>query len=153
MTPAGKKRFCADCKKHVHDLSRMSEEEARTLMSAPSTEDLCVRYVYDELGKVVFDMDQKMVMSNALVRAKRFVQTAVVVALPLSLTACMGSAPRPMLQPAPKTSEVAPMPVAPPVTPATTPDAGTGGSEKRAPGSDSAQSLPAATGTSGLTNK
>src|SRR5690349_24905398 len=68
MTPAGKKRFCADCKKHVHDLSRMSEEEARALMSAPSTEGLCVRYVYDELGKVVFDMDKKMVMSSALNR-------------------------------------------------------------------------------------
>lgn len=118
MTPAGKKRFCADCKKHVHDLSRMSEGEARALMSAPSTEGLCVRYVYDELGRVVFDLDQKIVMTNALVRAKRFVQTAAMVALPLSLTACMGAAQRPMPAPSPaKTAEIAPAPIAVPTPP------------------------------------
>jgi hypothetical protein len=130
MTAEGKKRFCADCKKFVHDLSRMKETEAKALLdsfatSASRTVDsgsnassLCVRYVYDELGNVVFDIDQKVVRASALVRAKRFassVRAAALVALPMSLTACMGAAVRP-----------APVPVAAPTasasaTPASTP--------------------------------
>lgn len=119
MTAAGKKKFCADCKKFVHDLSRMKEDEAKALLE--TGKDLCVRYVYDELGNVVFDIDQKMLRASALTR---FAKAAAIVALPLSLTACMGAAaPRPMpvptSQPAPTGSSLpVATPPAPPAAPA-----------------------------------
>ena len=37
------KRFCKECRKHVHDLSSMTESEARALLESPVTEDLCIR--------------------------------------------------------------------------------------------------------------
>ena len=32
MTAAGKKKFCGDCKKFVHDLSRLNEDDAKALL-------------------------------------------------------------------------------------------------------------------------
>jgi hypothetical protein len=111
MTAAGRKRFCADCKKYVHDLSRMKEDDAKALLE--TGKDLCVRYVYDEVGNVVFDID---VRASALVRAKRFAKAAALVALPMSLTACMGTAPprRVVPPPAPTTMPAATSPSATP---------------------------------------
>jgi hypothetical protein len=86
MTAAGMKRFCADCKKLVHDLSAMSEPEAKALLA--SSGDLCVRYVHDAEGTIVFDVPE-----GTLVRAKRYAAVAVAAALPMSLAACMGAAP------------------------------------------------------------
>ena len=89
--PAAKKRFCAECKKHVHDLSKMSKREARALLEGEATEGLCIRYLYDARGDVVFADDAKLVAASALNRAKRFVTAAVALAMPISLTACMGA--------------------------------------------------------------
>jgi hypothetical protein len=92
--PKAVKRFCGDCKKHVHDLSRMSKAGARELLASESTEGLCVRYLYDERGNVVFAGDERLVKTNALTRmarAKRFVAAAATLALPMSLNACMGA--------------------------------------------------------------
>jgi hypothetical protein len=105
MLRGEKSRFCGACKKHVHELTKLTEAEARTLLATPSTEGLCVRYVHDELGHVVFrdSFRERPIPANALIRAKRVLQTALV-ALPLSLTACMGaSQQRPALmgEPAP----------------------------------------------------
>lgn len=105
-----KKRFCDACKMHVHDLSTMTKREAKDLLASDRTEGLCVRYLHDAGGEVVF--------SDSLVRAKRFVAAAAVaIALPMSLTACMGAAPRPRLPEPQPTIEAdagspAPMPVA-----------------------------------------
>ena len=100
MKPAdAKKRFCDECKMHVHDLASLSKREAKTLLSGDATEGLCIRYLYDQHGEVVFRDDPRLVRPNALVRAKRFVVGAAAVALPLTLTACMGAAPRPSMQP------------------------------------------------------
>jgi hypothetical protein len=106
MKPAGmKKRFCDTCKMHVHDLSKMTRCEAKALLSSDVTEGLCVRYLHDQHGDVVF--------TDSLVRAKRFVAGALAVAMPMTLTACMGAAPaRPMKAPAPAT-EPAPAKAAP----------------------------------------
>lgn len=105
MTRGDKSRFCGACKKHVHELTKLTESEARTLLAAPSAEGLCVRYVHDDLGHVVFrdSFRDRPIPASTLIRAKRVLQTALV-ALPLSLTACMGGAqPRPALmgEPAP----------------------------------------------------
>jgi hypothetical protein len=113
MRPADmKKRFCDECRMHVHDLAAMTKREAKTVLAGDATEGLCIRYLYDEHGEVVFSDDPRLVAPNALVRAKRFAFGALALALPLTLTACMGKAPTP------KT----PQPT--PVTPTPAPDAG-----------------------------
>src|SRR5687768_11343989 len=86
MKPAGmRKRFCDTCKMHVHDLSKMTRREAKTLLSSEETEGLCIRYLHDQHGDIVF--------TDSLVRAKRFALGALAVAMPMTLTACMGAAP------------------------------------------------------------
>lgn len=97
MTPAGKKKFCVECKKHVHDLSRMTEEEARALLATPALEGLCIRYVYDAEGKVAFEAP--LPASSLLRKAKRFVAGAAALALPMSLNACMGAYKGPPAKP------------------------------------------------------
>jgi hypothetical protein len=62
------RRFCGACKKHVHDMTLMSEEEAKALLSSPSTEELCVRYAADARGRLVFQPD---VPVSRLQRARR----------------------------------------------------------------------------------
>jgi hypothetical protein len=91
MTKEGQKRFCDSCKKHVHDLSSMSLPQARALLAAPSTDGLCVRYLYDETGTIQFKPTDALVKPSALVRARKFVAGAAALAIPLSLNACMGA--------------------------------------------------------------
>ena len=99
------KRFCGECKKHVHDLSRMTKGEARALLEGKATEGLCIRYLYDAHGDVVFADDRRLVPASALTRAKRFVTAAAALALPMSLNACMGAYAGP--RPAPTAAEAA----------------------------------------------
>ncbi len=91
MTREGQKRFCGACKKHVHDLSSMTPPEARALLDAPSAEGLCVRYLYDQAGNILFRPTDVLVKPSALSRARRFVTAAGALAIPLSLNACMGA--------------------------------------------------------------
>ncbi|APR85021.1 Hypothetical protein A7982_10370 [Minicystis rosea] len=107
-----KKRFCGECKKHVHDLSQMSRTEARALLSSPTTEGLCVHYLYDERGAVWFAEEAKLVAPSRLARMKRFVAAAAAVAAPLSLTACMGAAMPHEPLPPPPSPPAAPAPSA-----------------------------------------
>jgi hypothetical protein len=112
MKPSDTKRFCDACKKHVHDLSSMTEAEAQRLMETPPTEGLCVRYLYDARGVIAFR--PAPIPASLLVRAKRAAWSAAgVAALALPLTACMG-APAPIpAKPAPSaaaSSAPAPMP-------------------------------------------
>jgi hypothetical protein len=100
------KRFCGDCRKHVHDLTRLTPGEIRELLATPATEGLCVRYVADERGRLVTLPD---VPTSALTRAKRIVLAAAALAAPLSLTACMG-ARAPMRNELPTASLEAPRP-------------------------------------------
>ncbi len=46
------KRYCGQCRHHVHNLSEMTAAEAEALL-ANRTERLCVRYVKDSLGNVI----------------------------------------------------------------------------------------------------
>lgn len=101
-------RFCGDCKKSVHDLSKLSASRAAALFAAPATEGLCVRYLYDELGHVVFAdtfRDRPVPVVALLRKTAKAAAAAALLALPLSLTACMGAMQRPM--------PVAPPPAAP----------------------------------------
>jgi hypothetical protein len=83
MKPSEKGRFCGDCKKVVHDLSRLRERDARELVQSAKHGELCVRYVFDRHGKVFFAGDQApMLIPAALLhRAKRLAFGAAAIAL------------------------------------------------------------------------
>lgn len=97
MTAEGRRRFCSACKKHVQDLSKMSAAEAREVLAAPPSEGLCVRYLYDEFGNVMFDMvDTSIVPASRLVRAAKVVaSTAVAAGFAATISGCMGAPMRP----------------------------------------------------------
>ena len=98
MKPSDTKRFCDTCQKHVHDLSAMTPEGARALLASPPTEGLCVRYLHDAHGDVVFRAAP--LPAGMLVRAKRLATAAAAVAWPMALAACsspMNEMPEPMM--------------------------------------------------------
>ena len=87
MTLADKGRFCGQCRKVVHELARLTEAEARRLLASPPTEGLCVRYVHDARGEIVFRRD--LIPSAILARAKRVAAAALAgVAFPVAATGC-----------------------------------------------------------------
>ncbi len=49
-----RRRFCASCGKHVHDLSARTEAEARAFLAAARGTRVCVRYARDAGGTVRF---------------------------------------------------------------------------------------------------
>jgi hypothetical protein len=142
MTLADGGRFCGDCKKVVRELAQMTETEARRLLASPPTEGLCVRYVHDATGEIVFRRD--VVPTARLARLRHAAVAAMALSLPAlagcaaqQTHACMGAAPAPEMMgvvtmgeppaapPAPSASATTPVappsapPVAPPVTPKT----------------------------------
>ncbi len=106
-----KSRFCGDCKKTVHDLASMSKAEASVLLATTATEELCVRYLHDEMGHLVFvdTFRNRPIPLVALLR-KRASQAVAVAALGMSLTACMGAMRRPNVVPPTKPLPVEPGP-------------------------------------------
>lgn len=64
------RRFCGDCKKHVHDLTRMTEAEAKELLATREAASLCVRYLADDRGQVVFLPDVPSSQLNPRKRAR-----------------------------------------------------------------------------------
>ena len=52
MTGDDRKRFCSSCTKHVHNVSELTEGEARALFS--ENDNLCVQYAFNREGKVLF---------------------------------------------------------------------------------------------------
>jgi hypothetical protein len=98
MTLADRGRFCGACKKVVHELTRLTERQARALLASPPTEGLCVRYVHDHTGEIVFRPE---VPVSALTRMKRAAAVLAAASLPLGLTGCMGAATPPAVMGAP----------------------------------------------------
>jgi hypothetical protein len=49
-----RRRFCARCNKHVHDLASHTEEEARALFARSAGARPCVRVTRDAHGRVLF---------------------------------------------------------------------------------------------------
>jgi hypothetical protein len=94
MTLADRGRFCGQCKKVVRELARLTEGEARALLASPPTEGLCVRYVHDTTGEIVFRPD--VVPVGRLARVRRAAAVALAAAsLPMAVAGCMGAAPMP----------------------------------------------------------
>jgi len=79
MTPADGGRFCGDCKKVVKHISAMTEKDARKLLRSAGDGELCIRYMHDKFGNVVFGADQPrpdFVPASMLSRAKRAIASA-----------------------------------------------------------------------------
>jgi hypothetical protein len=93
MTLADRGRFCGACRKVVRELAQMTEREARVLLASPPVEGLCVRYVHDATGEIVFRRAD-VVPAGRIVR--RAAMLALGAALPLASAACMGAAPAAM---------------------------------------------------------
>lgn len=116
MSLADRGRFCGACRKVVRELRQMTESEARTLLASPPTEGLCVRYVHDATGEILFRRDDVIPAGKLLRRAAAAVAMAV---LPMGTVACMGAAPAltgsPPAVPVATSASVAPPPPPPPV--------------------------------------
>jgi hypothetical protein len=94
MTLADRGRFCGACKKVVRELAQMTEAEARAMLASPPTEGLCVRYIHDSTGDIIFRPE--IVPLASLRRVRRAAATALAAAsLPLAVAGCMGAAPMP----------------------------------------------------------
>jgi hypothetical protein len=94
MTHEGRKRFCADCKKHVHDLSAMPRAEAEALLQSSAEGSLCVRYIYDQYGQIMFDMVDPTLVPAARLKRPRFDHVAMAAAaltIAATLPGCMGA--------------------------------------------------------------
>ncbi len=92
MSPKDRGRFCGECKKVVHEIAKMTECEAKALLSGARNGDLCVRYVYDAYGNMLFaDSRTELVAPSLLNRAKRAALVAAAAALPMTLGCSSGS--------------------------------------------------------------
>lgn len=54
MSGSAQRRFCAKCRTEVHDLSTMTEREARALVDAHRGSSICIRYRHRDGGVPVF---------------------------------------------------------------------------------------------------
>ena len=90
MTPEQRGRFCGACQKKVHDLSAMSESEAKALLG--SGQDICVSYLSDAAGQVRFRPQPVVPVTRLLRRAS--VATAAGLSLALAACAPHGEGPK-----------------------------------------------------------
>lgn len=92
MTLADRGRFCGQCRKVVRELAQLTEGEARAMLASPPTEGLCVRYVHDTTGEIVFRPD--VVPVGRLARVRRAAAAVLAAAsIPMAVAGCMGTAP------------------------------------------------------------
>ena len=103
MDGDSERRFCDACSKHVHDLSAMTRDEARTFMAANQDGHVCVQYLLDDEDQLIFRDDStpewKMYWQRDGI--SRLIAAAALV-LPMSLAAACDS-PQPSVQPSAET--------------------------------------------------
>lgn len=87
LRAVGKHRFCDDCRKVVHDLSSLNEQDARTLLEGERS-DLCVRYLHDASGAIQFG-DSPLIAPCRL--ASKVKSAAIALATPFLFQACGGA--------------------------------------------------------------
>lgn len=82
-----RKRLCASCDTHVHNLSDMNHDEAQALLG--STPDICVMYATDDHGAALYrdSPDPQWRLSLQLKGAQRLIQAAAL-ALPMVFAGC-----------------------------------------------------------------
>jgi hypothetical protein len=83
---AGSRRFCSECKLHVHDATQLTSTEARALV-ADATARVCMKMEYDASGAPVFrDSATRKGEEGRVMRAARWAMTAAAGVL----AACQG---------------------------------------------------------------
>jgi hypothetical protein len=101
MSPRGTARLCGECDKVVHDLSALSEREARSLLRARSTEGLCIRYLHDANGDIWFggrgpgEAAGLVPVARLARRGAAMAAAAALVLTPVLTEACGGAGPGP----------------------------------------------------------
>jgi hypothetical protein len=98
MAPRGTSRLCATCDKLVHNLSAMSERDARALLHTRPHEGLCIRYLHDADGAIWFgdQVPGRIVPARHLVRRTIAMATAAALLVaPVLTQACGGGGPDP----------------------------------------------------------
>src|SRR6516225_4044473 len=91
MSPRGSARLCASCDKLVHDLSAMSESNARRLLGE-THDSLCVRYLYDQTGEIWFaEHSSRIPSAPALGMRAAAAALALAATAPLLTQACGGA--------------------------------------------------------------
>ncbi len=115
MKLADRGRFCGECRKVVRELAQMSEREARALLASPPTEGLCVRYVHDTSGEILFRRDDVVPLARL---SRKVAATVLAIALPLAAAACATTS-EPMMGSPPVMGDVMPVAMmgAPPALP------------------------------------
>ncbi len=92
MRPEEKGRFCSSCSKKVHDLSAMTQDEAKDFLRRSACGDVCVSYLHHEDGTLVFRQPAPRpapVVPLARLRRPRSVAAAVAGAgVAMALAAC-----------------------------------------------------------------
>jgi len=89
MTVEGRARFCAACQSHVHDLSGMTELEAKAFLAGRAGVPTCVRYLADEQGDVLFELAPSgFVPLAGIVRRKRGLTLGALALGVATLVAC-----------------------------------------------------------------
>ncbi len=78
MRGPAQRKFCDSCRKHVHDLSSMTEAQATQLLDSQGDERICVRYRYGADGRIKFRPTPRT--------------AAFVAVLSLAMAACTGYA-------------------------------------------------------------
>jgi hypothetical protein len=93
--------LCGECDKVVHDLSALSEREARSLLRARSTEGLCIRYLHDANGDIWFggrgpgEAAGLVPVARLARRGAAMAAAAALVLTPVLTEACGGAGPGP----------------------------------------------------------
>jgi len=102
MRPESRGKFCFECRKKVHDLSAMTQPEAKGFLQRTACQDVCISYLHDEQGNLVFQAPQPQpapVVPISRLRRPRTAAAAVMGAgLAAALAACAphGDGPTPM---------------------------------------------------------
>ncbi|HTM44678.1 MAG TPA: hypothetical protein VL137_06965 [Polyangiaceae bacterium] len=93
MDPRGSARLCRSCDKLVHDLSALGERDAAQLLEQTAGS-LCVRYLYDQTGKIWFREDFSPLIPARRLKlgAKGVFALSALVAAPALFQACGGNA-------------------------------------------------------------
>ncbi len=87
---SAKRAHCAHCQKDVHNLSQMTEGEARDFLRSVAGQKVCVSYARDRQGKIHFSSPDTSVVPLTQVRARSRAAAAAGIGLAagLGLAAC-----------------------------------------------------------------
>jgi hypothetical protein len=86
MRPEARGRFCAACKKTVHDLSAMTEDDASALLARSKPGDICVSYVATDGDRIRFQ--PAPVVPIGRLRRRPTMAAGLAAGLGLALAAC-----------------------------------------------------------------